>query len=436
MGFLDHPLARAMGEGECEDFPRPRDWAPRRVYARIDRVEPLGDGTRIVYDCVDADWLEREAEGIRWLGDPERSAEIGENVSVIEEDRDEELNAEELEGLWRHLILDQGGRDALHFLNLFAAPLERTLIDDGEVGPGTRAVLAEKTGFGKLREATTAAISALLERHSRMASSAAVYDVGQGASCAVLRGDVPTLYFDVGGAAQRDTRTFPATLSRFCVTADPPVVMSHWDWDHWSSACRDPRLMERDWIVPRHDGEIGAVHTRFLGDLRRRGRVHLWPLAAPSVEGGSLTLLQCGGNPKDHNNSGLAMIFRANPEDGGGRMLLPGDAAYRHVPGAGEGSFTSVVVPHHGGRTPGGEVPASDGAAAGRLVYSYGAGNSYWHPYADVGREHAKVWKKNLHTAARGPDGLGHVQLFWNAGEQPRRLPCRGRSCQLACQQC
>ena len=243
---------------------------------------------------------------------------------------------------------------------------------------------------------------------------------------------VPTLYFDVGGGTTANARTYPATMRRFCVSADPPVVLSHWDWDHWSSALRDRRLLDRRWIVPRHDGQLGAVHTRLLGELHQRGRLLVWPRGLPSAAGDGILVEQCAGSPSDRNNSGLALVIAGRTNDEGARMLFPGDAAYGHVPSAG-GELTSLAVPHHGGRTPSSQVPRPDGARPGRAVFSYGAGNCYWHPLADVGREHQRDWKRRLHTAARDRRGLGHVHLYWNEADPDAEPPCGGAACDLGC---
>jgi hypothetical protein len=117
------------------------------------------------------------------------------------------------------------------------------------------------------------------------------------------------------------------------------------------------------------------------------------------------------------------------------RMLFPGDAAYDNVPSA-HGDFTSIAIPHHGGRTPTTQIPASDGRSPGRLVLSYGAGNAYWHPFPDVGRAHRKAgWKTRLHTALRDERGLGHVHLHWSDNDPLAVPPCGAISCDLGCHQ-
>ncbi len=415
------------------DEPRPFGEPPRRAYARLDRFDPDGiGGGRLAYDCIDADWFDEVGREVRWLGEP-ANAEIGERISIVEEQQDSE-QAAEFEGAWFELEFETGERQAEQYLNLFAEPLLRSMSTTAAHPEKTEA-LAAKTGFSKeIEDATESDIESLLSS-LLPPSAAAVYDVGQGSSNAVLSGGFPVLYFDVGGGTTANTKTFPVPLRRFCVTRDPPVVLSHWDWDHWSSAYRDRRLLDCRWVVPRHNGQLGAVHTRLLGDLHCRGRLFVWPNNLSSISGSNLLVEQCTGSPSNRNNSGLALVLEGEVDGQDARMLFPGDAAYDNVPSA-SGDFTSVAIPHHGGRTPTTQVPASDGARPGRLVLSYGAGNAYWHPFPDVGRDHRKAgWKRRLHTALRDEFGLGHVHLYWSDNDPPAVPPCGANNCDLGCHQ-
>lgn len=406
---------------------------PRRAYARLDRFDPDGiGGGRLAYDCIDADWFDEVGREIQWLGDPE-IAEVGERISIVEEQQDVE-QAAELEGAWFELEFDTGEREAEQYFNLFAEPLLRSM-SASEAHPEKAKALSAKTGFSEeIRDATESDIESLLES-AAAPDAAAVYDVGQGSSNAVLSAGLPVLYFDVGGGATANTKTFPASLRHFCVTQDPPVVLSHWDWDHWSSAYRDRRLLDCSWLVPRHNGQLGVVHTRLLGELYRRGRLFVWPANLPSISDRGIVVEQCTGSPGDRNNSGLALVLEREVGDQDARMLFPGDASYGNVPSAG-GDFTSIAIPHHGGRTPSSQIPASDGTSTGRLVLSYGAGNTYWHPFPDVGRDHHQAgWKRRLHTALRDERGLGHVHLYWSTSDPPAAPPCGAKSCDLGCHQ-
>lgn len=433
MSFLDYP----GGEDEyVEDAP-----LPDRVYARVDRFESpqeKGRAGSLLLDCVDADWFDQVGTEIHSLAEPRLAGEAGRRISVVELEVGpiESLplrNWKELEGAWLELLLGFGGNEAQHYANLFLPPLPRSLQTLDGLPEATEEILREKTSLEFLDDADPGDIEAVLSLGGD-ADAAAVYDVGQGACNALLRGGAPALYFDFGGGALQNTKTFPEALRRFCMTQLPPVVLSHWDWDHWSSARRWPEAMARTWIVPRHDNSLGPVHTRFLGDLLAVGKVLVWPDGLPEMTVGRVTLARCTGSVGNRNDSGLAMTLGTPPGQEGGPMLFPGDAGYQHVPGA-DSTFTSVVVPHHGGQTRSTWVPSSDGLDTGRLVYSYGAGNSYLHPLTEVQRAHKPTWRQRLHTPLRGPEGLGHVHLCWDAGSRDAEPPCRGRDCDLTCRQ-
>jgi hypothetical protein len=429
----EHHKERPTHHNDRMDEPRPLAEPPRRAYARLDRFDPDGaGGGRVAYDCIDADWFDEVGREVRWLGDPS-VAEIGERISIVEEEQDSEW-AGELEGVWFELDFETGDSEVEQYLNLFAEPLLRSM-SAREAPPGKTDELTAKTGFSEeIRDASEGDI-ALLLGSLPTPGPAAVYDVGQGSSNAVLRDGIPVLYFDVGGGATSNTKTYPVPLRRFCVTEDPPVVLSHWDWDHWSSAYRDRRLLDLRWIVPRQSGRMGAVHTRLLGDLHSRGRLLVWPGHLTSISVRGLVLEQCTGSPGDRNNSGLALVLEGKVDGKDARMLFPGDAGYDNVRSAG-GDFTSIVIPHHGGRTPTTQILMSDGLGVGRLVLSYGGGNAYWHPFPDVGRDHRRAgWKRRLHTALRDEQGLGHVHLYWDEADPAAAPPCHGQHCDLSCHQ-
>lgn len=424
-----------------EDAPEPEP--PRRVYARVDHIErPSPDERRVVLlDSVDADWISGY-----WpisLVEPWGADEAGERVSVVETWLDpgekhlkEDLGvpAEEDEG-WLELELgDPGtGRPVRHYLNLYAAGLERAISSVSRPPPSVEANLTSTTSLRELADAARDEIEAVLQGIGA-AEAAAIYDVGQGNCNALLRGAFPVLYFDLGGGVLQNAHTFPQALHEFCFTKEPPIVLSHWDWDHWSSANRDTRALASTWIVPRHDNSLGPVHATFLGKIRSQGRALIWPQAVDDISAGDLTVLRCTGRPKQRNSSGLALLLERQSEGMWARMLFPGDCAYDHVPRS-RLDYTHVVVPHHGGRTGSTFVPAPDGVTCGRLVYSYGANNSYGHPFPDVVRDHACLWATDLRTEARDSSGLGHIHLYWDEATPDAHPPCGGRLCQLTCHQ-
>jgi hypothetical protein len=429
MGFLDHyPKRDVPHDREMDGEPS------RRVYARVDRVDVDADSRGVLLlDSVDADWLDQVGDEIAWLGDSSLSHDAGRRISVVEAPVEPDEDVCRPEGSWWELSFEGSAFEVSHYLNLFAPPLERQIDRPRPLGRAEVELVERVTGLDACPDASAARIQEVLSI-GRPVDAVAVYDVGQGACNALLHDGVPLLYFDAGGAALRDTWTFPNALQSFCTSFHPPVVLSHWDWDHWSSARRDRALMHRPWIVPRHDGSLGPVHTRFLGELIEAGEVLVWPSGLSSLGVGGLTVSLCTGSPRDRNNSGLAMALDGPQGEEEKRMLFPGDSAYQFVRGS-RGDFTSVVVPHHGGRTRSRWLPGCDGAPCGRLVYSYGLNNSYGHPFADVEEDHAATWKTALHTAHRGAGGLGHVHLYWSTRSPDADPPCGGTECDLTCQQ-
>ena len=296
-------------------------------------------------------------------------------------------------------------------------------------------MLNELTGWRGIEESPRPDIEEILNGIAPV-DAVAIYDVGQGAATALLSHGVPVLYFDLGGSAIGNWRSFPESLRQFCMTAKPPVVLSHWDWDHWSSALRDLRSLERPWILPIQDGsgDLGAVHSRFLAMLRAYGaNIHWWhygtsAIASPRT---GVTLFQAQGPTKSRNESGLALSI-VRPDCG---VLLPGDASLQHVCSS-SSSLDYLMVPHHGGRTSLGTVPSPKDKWRSHLVYSYGIGNSYLHPLPRTVRALRRSWKKNTHTALRDSSGLGHVGIDLAGRNQRRKLPpCGHCICQLGIRQ-
>jgi hypothetical protein len=406
---------------------------PRRVYGRIDDAEPadaseLDPQRTIRIDCVDADWFDDVADKYVWLG--ERWEEADQRLSVVESLPGRgPVGPRAREGEWLEIAL-RGGEGVLHYPNLFAAPEARDVEGWYPVESGRlRERLEAATTLDVLPDATEDELADALSG-ARARQAVAIYDVGQGCCMALIDAGRPTLYFDFGGGVLRNRGTFPPALRSFCFRDEPPIVLSHWDFDHWSSGQRDPRALDRTWIVPRQ--RMGPSHTTFLGQILARGRVHVWPNGLVSVRSGDATVERCTGSRRGRNDSGLAVVVHDG--DGEARVLLPADAGYDHVPSA-AGAFASLAVPHHGGRASARAVPGSDGRASGRCVYSYGAGNSYAHPFPAVTAGHAAVWVSDLETPARGGGGLGHVHVYWDAGDPDAHPACGGASCDLTCQQ-
>jgi hypothetical protein len=391
---------------------------PSRVFAFVDRLEP----EFALLDSLDADWLEGNRR-TPWLGASEVSEDVERRLSALEVPTDTLEKLQECDWLEVNLDDEPGGVRVDQYFNLFEGPRERRVTSITPTTSEMTNLLARVSGLDAITDASAEdVIGELQSLLYREVSAAAVYDVGQGGCNALISDErLPLLYFDFGGGVQANRSTYALADRAFCFTVDPPVVLSHWDWDHWSSAQRDPRAHDVTWIAPRQP--IGPANARFAGKLKH---LLLWAGHEP-LRLGPVLLEHCSGASRNRNESGIAMLL--HDPDSDGRMLFPGDAGYANVPSA-TGTFTSIVLPHHGGATGGGTVVDPDGSAHGRLVCSAGPCNSYGHPSPSVMRAH-KAWTKRRCTMDRRNDGLGHVHLYWSEATPAIVTPCGGSGCQL-----
>jgi hypothetical protein len=263
----------------------------------------------------------------------------------------------------------------------------------------------------------------------------ALFDVGQGACQAVLDAEmkVPTLYIDFGGGVLGNINTFPSGYINFCFGEDPGIILSHWDWDHWSSAYRFPTALNADWFVPHAPHK--PIQQAFAADLLQRGRLHIVPKEITlDLRIGGIHVETCNG--KTVNDSGLAVTIypsRSRRKN----CLLPGDASYQYIPSVKSGGkFNTLCITHHGGRLHSSKVPKPK--RGGRTVCSVGAGNTYKHPSLATLLEHCNQgWKMPLTTGLTQPRP-SHIFVPWegpptlyNGGDGRRGtllslLSCRG----------
>jgi hypothetical protein len=408
---------------------------PRRVYAWVD-APSAGGGESTRLDCVNADWAD-EIGGEFSLSVPDRSGEAERQVSMM---------------LWREptglgqegQVLEMRLRDAepnedatvLHYLNLWGPPIPR--VAEAVDWPGPHSERAEQIRELTLIEAEDSSdeeVHQVLAPAAEHVDAVAVYDVGQGSCSALIARDHPQLYFDIGGGAIADARTFPTNLTGLCTTANPPIVLSHWHFDHWALAKRFAEqgsardLLESTWIVPRQKA-LRPTAATLLGLIRLHGRALIRGAGAPTLRAGAISLHSCVG--ASLNDSGMAMVVHGSDQ---AAILLPGDARYRYIVDCPE-QVTSLVVAHHGGHTGAtvAEFPRPDQTPAGRLVYSSGFKNSYRHPLKATVLDYTSVWpaQNQMLTAERGesPDPR-HIHLYWDESDPPVQLGCRGHQCSL-----
>lgn len=389
--------------------------APDRLYLRVDEVSSDRRDGWTVFDAVDADWADGAADaraGV--LAEPGMNDEARNRVSLLAaaihtSRRDEGAIARVELG-----PPDPDGR-AVHFLSMFSPGIRRRVKHCEWVTGEERDRVAALGSIASLPDASRDGVEKAIALDAST-HAVAVYDVGQGACGAVVGDDRPQLYFDMGAGCDVNRGTFPAALDALCFCAEPSVVLSHFHHDHWAAVAKFPDALGRPWIVPRQGPTLGFIHAVLAGSVRRYGSLLIWPRDTISIANGPIEVVRCTGT--NRNDSGLAMVVHGPPDEADGRqrrVILPGDARYARIQLLPD-TATSLVAAHHGGRTgsPEAEIPAPEGDAAGRLVYSYGPGNSYAHPLTVPEDRHRAVWGENdLRTATR-PRDLGHVHLYWD----------------------
>lgn len=262
-----------------------------------------------------------------------------------------------------------------------------------------------------------------------VAGGVAFYDVGQGACQAAVDSamHLPQLYVDFGGGVLANRKTFPDDFAGFCFTAEPMVVLSHWDWDHWSSALRHPEALDTPWLTP--PVPMTPIQLAFAAELYAHGTLHIWDHTWPAtVTEGPVTIERCTG--RTANDSGLAVTLR--PKRNSTRnCLLPGDAAYVYIPSVVAGdSFSMLCMTHHGGRLHSATYPRPKRRASS--VLSAGPRNSYRHPMFDTIATHLENgWGFPTGTAVSGQRPC-HVLVPWGARPHIFRGGCHGEVCATA----
>ncbi|CAM2957624.1 hypothetical protein [Pseudomonas fluorescens] len=305
-----------------------------------------------------------------------------------------------------------------------------------------------------------------MELSSATADLLAVYDVGQGNANALVSTrpfGVPTHYYDLGAGVYRNKHTTPYPLA-FCFTQKPPIILSHWDADHWAGAYavthnnKNPALT-CTWIAPLQ--VVGPLHIAFAHDVISKGG-EFFIYSPPPGEIGIATLPQqrrirfMRGGGRDRNGTGIVLTVEEPSNIPARSWLLTGDCDYLHfvdelkpLPPVG------LVAPHHGAdldsKSP---IPkAPTGVGYKRLVYSFGPGNRHGktppvqHPTTKgVTLHNSADWDHNRWslltpgTHAPGGDILatcehapgtsrGGALIGWD--RPPKRLiaPCGGGGC-------
>jgi hypothetical protein len=331
------------------------------------------------------------------------------------------------------------------YSNLYLDGILATLKDIARPDPETSKRLNSTVSTSHIPDAEDPDVDSVLHGVGSI-NHAVVYDVGQGNAIGFCNSHhIVQAYLDLGGGVTRNAFTFPGTLKNFCFSKAPPIILTHWDFDHWSSAHRDPKSLNSTWIAPRQS--VGPTHVALMASIMKAGgRLLLLSATFPAGWRNQMYMERCTGIGRNH--SGVALTLSEKPKGAGQLMLFPGDARYEYIPSfAKTKHYLSVVAPHHGGDMKKRLAPACPSLPASRLVYSFGAGNSFHHPRSVTRTDHhSQGWNDPTvalgapsyevrETAYRLRSPLGHVLLGWTTYAESPPLPCGRRMCQLDAQQ-
>lgn len=285
-----------------------------------------------------------------------------------------------------------------------------------------------------------------------------VYDVGQGNANALVdeRGR-PRLFFDLGWPDSFNRKTRPLTppdffaCERMCPGQIAPVILSHWDYDHWGYAVANttyavgkgaarmsfkPEAMLRPWIVPKppriKNGKgLGPTHMRFLATLQKK---IAWPNTLRTVvfSAGIITRSDVKVLPTDRNNQALAWFVMGPGSNEA--ILLPGDLSFDRLrwprPSL---RIAGLVASHHAGKVSGiTTTPMLKAAIPTKLAVSVGAGNKHGHPITSIVTDYQLAnWHPVVPTSNRAncpysgkPTGAILIQLTPSSGTPSFHCAC------------
>ena len=242
--------------------------------------------------------------------------------------------------------------------------------------------------------------------------SVAAYDVGQGNCNAIIdEFEHPRVFFDLGWAPNFHAWTRPPRQPNFFSCDDvrvAPVVLSHWDMDHWSYAIArsqynpaslttrhewNPKALARFWIArapERPEHQVSPLALSFYEALTNKqlmpgiSAMLLWPDDCAHIRFSEGWLEACEPTlptPSDRNNTGIAMFVQQKGQ--GPAILMTGDADFPSIPSLTSNQqleLAGMVAPHHGSKITMTSVPRPKPGTPMRLVLSVGKGNGYGHP--------------------------------------------------------
>jgi beta-lactamase superfamily II metal-dependent hydrolase len=232
-----------------------------------------------------------------------------------------------------------------------------------------------------------------------------VMDVGHASSSALHMAEERSSsivgYYDVGGPIFFHHHTFPPSFNEAWMV--PPrgfVILSHWDFDHYSLAVTRLKVLQRlHWYAPAQTVGPNAARLQVLLGARLR------LLTAPTFQiAPNLQMWKGTAPPSDRNNSGYVLtVAHAR-----GTILLTGDVEYDAIPAAAKLDLIALGITHHGGGGSG--SPPAPLSSFGSAAVSFGLPNHYGHPDTENISAHTSVgW--NVTSTFTSPTQRGDVWL-------------------------
>ncbi|RMD65831.1 MAG: hypothetical protein D6824_01945 [Planctomycetota bacterium] len=257
---------------------------------------------------------------------------------------------------------------------------------------------------------------AAVREHPPAQATFAAWDVGQGASSALMLPDGLVLAVDAPG--RRGSRfnggaVAAEALRAMGLTHVDVLAATHAQSDHMGGMATLIARLNRVgelWLP-----DVPAAHRRrmtreLVAAARKRGVAVRWLARGDVVRLGGVTAQALwpprGYAPANPNNASLVLSL-AMPD--GKRLLLPGDVEARaeaSLVRAGIGRHALALMPHHGSATS--STPAFVRAVHPDLAIAQtGAGNRYGFPNSEVVRR----WRRAGATVANTADGAVMVDL-------------------------
>lgn len=399
----------------------PTDFPRRRLYAFVDESETIGEGKRartsFLFDCIDADafdnnreaWNHQEAFAqLRIVTTKNRIRSFAGSVPTPADWWEIEIAPRIKAGIpqglptWHfQLVRNQYSQVSngvtIHLRRLGGPDDIQPRRSVGAAATPAIPVSILLSTFSLSRLPSVSFTSRL--RAIQKPVAVKVFDVGQANMTALVDcHNIPLLMVDAGLPNANNRHTRPRHTSIPNLRKAPPVLLTHWHWDHLSAALEWPIFRTLMWIAP--DRPIGPGKARVARILARKRKLGLWRGPRASFAFGSV--LPCTGAVSDINSSGLAVIASLPT----GQVLMPGDADYELIPPSLRMRFHGLVVTHHGGHFNGPCVPA--GSRNSLAVISVGAGNGYRHPSAASINAHTKAGWRLQQTARSHAQPRGH----------------------------